>query len=303
MPPVIRKYKIQRFPDGTHLCPPQFTNPRNQANNVENQLYTDWMDEDASIMMWIHSTISVKVIAYFSNCSTYFQLWSSITARFARSSTTHSIQLRTKLLAIKQGDKSIPTLINEIESLSDQLAATGEIISDQELVVVTLAALNSDYIPFATSVRHRYPPITSIELENNLLSEEAVVSDRNAHLITESSNKAFAANMHSFRPHVRGTGGRFNSFTPNFSRGFGRSGRGFHPGRGFYFPGSLFTSSAPPPRPPPTFAISSASDTVSTSNPIFVKFATNKDIMHLNVTTDSILLITVLIHLNISLLC
>lgn len=74
---VIRKFKIQRFLDSTHPCPPQFTNAKNQVNNIENHLYTDWMDEDASIMMWIHSTISDAVIAYFSNCSTSHQLWTT----------------------------------------------------------------------------------------------------------------------------------------------------------------------------------------------------------------------------------
>ncbi|XP_026419409.1 uncharacterized protein LOC113315332 [Papaver somniferum] len=119
--------------------------------------------------MWIHSTISDSVIAHFSTSTTSHHLWSSIEERFSRASSTHSIQLRTKLLSITQGNKSIPSLNNEIKTLSDQLAAAGEIISDKELVVVTLKTLHSDYIPFATAMRHRNPPVTWVTLEEVII--------------------------------------------------------------------------------------------------------------------------------------
>lgn len=237
---VIQKYKLKKFLDGSYPCPPQFTNPRNQANGIENSLYTDWMDEDASIIMWIHSTISDSVIPYFSRAITSYELWKNIEERFSRASSTHSIQLRTKILSITQGTKSITTLINEIKSLSDQLAAVGEVISDKELVVITLKALNSDYIPFATSMRHRNPPISCIKLHNNLLSEEAVVSERAVILKSENDAKDFMAHSGrgsynygrgsytysrgSYRGGGYGCGSRFPNpvifHIPNYARGY-----------------------------------------------------------------------------------
>lgn len=133
-------------------------------------------------------------------------------------------------MTIKQGNKSIPTLISEIKSLADQLAAASEYISDNELVVVTLAALNSDYNPFATSMRHRFPPITCIKLHNNLHSKEVVVSERNQALLTESNNKSFDVQMNAFRYFRRGNyhgytgynGGRSDYFNLSVSRTGGR---------------------------------------------------------------------------------
>ncbi|XP_026377823.1 uncharacterized protein LOC113272144 [Papaver somniferum] len=164
--------------------------------------------------MWIHSIISYSVIAYFSTSTTSHQLWSSIEERFSRASSTHCIQLCTKLLSLTQGNKSIPSLINEIKSLSDQLAAAGELISDKELVVVTLKALNSDYIPFATAMRHRNPPVTCVELYNNLLSEETVISERHKTTFETSDAKAFVAHRGNFR-------GGYNNYRGNSSRGIG----------------------------------------------------------------------------------
>ncbi|XP_026459733.1 uncharacterized protein LOC113360439 [Papaver somniferum] len=174
MNPVIQKYKLRRYLDGSHPCPPQFTSPRNEANGVENTLYLEWIDEDSTIIMWINSTISDVVIAYFS-----------------RSTTSHP--------SMKKGDKSIPALVNEIKSLSDQLAAAGEVIYDKELVVVTLKALNSDYIPFSTAMRHRNPPVTCIELHNNLLSEETFISERHKTTHDTSDTKAFVAHNGNYK--------------------------------------------------------------------------------------------------------
>ncbi|XP_026450592.1 uncharacterized protein LOC113350674 [Papaver somniferum] len=226
-----------KYIDGSDHCPPQYTNPRNKLNGIENSLYTDWINEDSSIMMWLHSTISESVIPYFSRATTSHELWVSIKERFARASSTHSIQLRTKLLSFTQGIISIPALINEIKMLSDQLAAAGEVISDKEIVVITLKSLNADYILFATAMRHRNPPITSIELHNNLLSEEAVVSERAATLKIDTDAKAFMANVG--KPAYKGS--HYNSKGSFRGRGYSGGGRfsnpvifhRFNPGRGY----------------------------------------------------------------------
>ncbi|XP_026433577.1 uncharacterized protein LOC113331015 [Papaver somniferum] len=195
MNPVIHKYKLMKYLDGSYPCPPQYTNPRNQLNGIENSLYTDWIDEDYSIMMWLHSTISDSVISYFSMATTSHELWFSIEERFARASSTHSIQL----------------------------LVAGEVIYDKELVVITLKALNADYIPFDTSMRHRNPPIASIELHNNILSEEPVISERAATLKLETDAKIFMANTDTTSTSYRGS---YSNSRGSFrGRGYGGGGR------------------------------------------------------------------------------
>ncbi|RZC71320.1 hypothetical protein C5167_034525 [Papaver somniferum] len=190
--------------------------------------------DDSTILLWINSTISDVVIPYFTGSSTSYELWKSIEERFVRSSSTHSIQLHTKLMSLKQGDKTVSALLNEIKSISDQLAAAGSKI--------------------------RNPPVSSIELHNLLISEELIVSERNKSLITESSNRAFAAESSnqafsaSYRPSGRG-GGRGTHF---FHRGGGRthnnvSCRGYGSGYGILpTPSSTTTPIYPYARPPPS---------------------------------------------------
>lgn len=60
--PVISKYKLMKFLDGSYPCLVQYTSVRKQANDIENPLCTDWIDEDATIIMWIQSTLSESTI-------------------------------------------------------------------------------------------------------------------------------------------------------------------------------------------------------------------------------------------------
>lgn len=133
MLPVIRKFKIMKFLDRSHECPVQFTNRTNANNGVENPLYTYWVDEDSAIIMWINSKISDMLIYYFANASTPYELWKAISDRFACISSTHSIQLRTKLLTIKKGNSFIVANTIEIKMITNELAACGYIISDMKL--------------------------------------------------------------------------------------------------------------------------------------------------------------------------
>lgn len=153
---VIRKFRVMNFHEESYPCPAQFTSPTNETNAIQNPFYSDWIDEASTILLWINSTISDYVISHLTRSSTSYELWRSVEERFSRSSS-HSIQL-------KQGDKSVCTLLNEIKIISDQLVVAGSKLIDDELVVVVLPALNSNYNSFATSIRIRNPPVTSIEL-------------------------------------------------------------------------------------------------------------------------------------------
>ncbi|XP_026431665.1 uncharacterized protein LOC113328889 [Papaver somniferum] len=134
--PVIRKFQILSFLDGSHVYPSQFTG--RGTNQLENPLYVAWCDKDQTIILWIQSTVAEAVIPYFAGATSSHELWRNIESRFARTSTTHTIQLRTHLQGIKQGSKSVSVYLDEIKKISNELAATGSKISYDELFVVIL---------------------------------------------------------------------------------------------------------------------------------------------------------------------
>lgn len=70
---------------------------------------------------------------------------------------------------IKKRNSTIASYTNEIKTITDQLAATKSIISDDEIVVVTLVGLNVDFNSFDTYVRMHSPLVTSLQIHNLLL--------------------------------------------------------------------------------------------------------------------------------------
>lgn len=120
--PIIRKLKLLGFLDGTNRCPAQFTvrnNRNNQKTDVENPAYTKWIDEDQTIIMWLQSTLSESVVAYFVGAPTSHILWTNLEEKFSRVSATHTIQLRTKIQSTKQVNLSMTNYLNSLDKISD----------------------------------------------------------------------------------------------------------------------------------------------------------------------------------------
>lgn len=266
--PLLKRFNALSFIDGSGFCPPQFLTRVNERNQTVNHAYTQWNIEDQTIILWVNSTISYTVFAHLTGASTAFDLWKQIEEKFSHTSSTHVIQLRTKLQTICQGNLTVSQFLSELKKITDALAAAGCIVSDSKIVVTILNGLHADYAAFATSIRVRYPPVTSRELHNLLLSEEMVVTDRECFKI--SSKKAFAASSdfqyapygyysapRAFQPsNSRGNRGRGRGWTPSFTK----THHSFHP----QYASSSYYPSRPPPshgwspmptaQQPPTFA-------------------------------------------------
>ncbi|KAA8544152.1 hypothetical protein F0562_022212 [Nyssa sinensis] len=66
--------------------------------------------------------------------------------------------------------------LDEIKQIIDKLAATANLISDEEIVFVTLKGIPKEYVSFKTAIQARDTLITFEELSNLLLSEEINIS-------------------------------------------------------------------------------------------------------------------------------
>ncbi|XP_026396087.1 uncharacterized protein LOC113290718 [Papaver somniferum] len=159
-------------------------------------------------------SISETVIPYVVGADSSKDLWENTESRYARSSSTHSIQLRLKLQSTKLGSGTVSTFLSEIKKITDELFAAGSRIDDDELVVTILNGFRPDYSSLCTSISIRNPPISSKELHNLLLSEEIVVTNKQKNLITEANSKAFAATR-PYAPMFRGSGRGGNSHITN----------------------------------------------------------------------------------------
>lgn len=154
-----------------------------------------------------------EVLVQVSSCEHAAELWTAITDMFSSQSRSRVLQLHSQLTREKKGEFSASAYYSKMKGVTDELAAIGKKIGDDELINFILNGLDSDYHPFVSSVSIK-DSLSLGDIYAQLLSYEA-------RLLQQRSDE-----------------GRFYSFANTVSRGRGRGNsrgrdRGPNAGRGF----------------------------------------------------------------------
>ncbi|KAA8539286.1 hypothetical protein F0562_025978 [Nyssa sinensis] len=141
----------------------------------------------------------------------------------------------------KDAANSMKSYLDEIKQITDKLAATANLIFDEEIVFITLKGLPREYVSFKTAIRARETSITFEELSNLLLSEEINISMDELELnspigistaLTAQGNTRGHQNS-ALNPNSQGNRGRGN-YRGNYRRNYQNNNRGNYRGRGNY---------------------------------------------------------------------
>lgn len=80
-----------------------FISVATRSTQTVNSLYTSWQDIDTTILLLLNNLISPTIISFVAGSTTSKEIWDTLKERFGSSSSTHVVQLRTKLQNIKLG--------------------------------------------------------------------------------------------------------------------------------------------------------------------------------------------------------
>jgi len=167
------------FVDGTNKYPSRFLDDASgNPTTTVNPKYTEWHKKDQTLLIWIFATLSDTVFPYMVGCRTVMAAWSILEIKFANISCAHTIQLKAQLQNTTKGERSVSDYLQAIQEIVDQLAAAGQPIVGEDLVLHMLRGLLSEYEDFATSIRVRSDAITAEDLHSLILSEEVTVNER-----------------------------------------------------------------------------------------------------------------------------
>ncbi|KAA8519620.1 hypothetical protein F0562_013935 [Nyssa sinensis] len=155
---------------------------------------------------------------------------------------TDIFELRNDFQRVKKdAAKSMKSYLDEIKQITDKLAATANLISDEEIIFITLKGLPREYVSFKTAIRARETSITFEELSNLLLSEEINISIDELELnspigistaLTAQGNTRGHQNS-ALNPNSQGNRGRGN-YRSNYRGNYQNNNRGNYKGRGNY---------------------------------------------------------------------
>ncbi|GAV90626.1 UBN2_3 domain-containing protein, partial [Cephalotus follicularis] len=139
--PIFRGHKLIDYVDGS-LPSPALTHPT----------YDAWYEKDQMFLSWINATLSESALPYIVGVTSSMEAWAILNRRYASTTPSHVMALKRQLNRIKRDNLSMQEYLHKFKVLSDQLAARGSPISDDDLVLHVLDGLPSSYRQF-TSVQ------------------------------------------------------------------------------------------------------------------------------------------------------
>ncbi|KAF3772091.1 hypothetical protein EJ110_NYTH56747 [Nymphaea thermarum] len=186
--PFIKSHRLYGHIDGTTPAPPQYIDREVKRTVVADQggrastgseirfeyetvtennpAYEVWLAHDQSLVAYITSTLSEEVLGGVDDDLTALELWSTLTTTYSQVSEARFLQLRRQFQDIKRGTRTVLKYLNEIKSVSDQLAAIGHPVSDKDKVQQALSGLGTEFDIFCSLRRthamqgHRTRPWT-----------------------------------------------------------------------------------------------------------------------------------------------
>ncbi|KAF3786733.1 Retrovirus-related Pol polyprotein from transposon TNT 1-94 [Nymphaea thermarum] len=220
--PFIKSHRLYGHIDGTTPAPPQYIDREVKRTVVADQgggasagseirfeyetvtennpAYEVWLAHNQSLVAYITSTLSEEVLGGVDDDLTALELWSTLATTYSQVSEARFLQLRRQFQDIKRGTRTVLEYLNEIKSVSDQLAAIGHPVSDKDKVQQALSGLGTKFDIFCTALEV-LPVLPSFEdLKAKLFQHEASRVQRQ-NLIPSNSHNVLITGTHAMQGH------------------------------------------------------------------------------------------------------
>ena len=128
-------------------------------------------------MQLITATLSPVALSCAIGSTSSRDLWIRLKEQFSTVSKTSIFQMKSNLHNIKKGADSVSQYLHRIKEARDYLSAAGVYFLDEDIVILALNGLPSEYNTFRTVIRGRESVITLKEFRSQLLAEEIIVEN------------------------------------------------------------------------------------------------------------------------------
>ncbi|CAN6707786.1 unnamed protein product [Malus baccata var. baccata] len=186
---LLEGYGIMNFVDGSSSCPPQFSSTSSSDSDisftgshsrVESDDYKVWKMHDRALMHLITATLSSSAISCAIGSTSARDLWVRLQDQFYVVSRTAIFQMKSNLYTIKKGTDFMTQYLHRIKEARDFLAAAGVTFADEDIVILALNGLPSEYNTFRCVIRGRENVISLKDFRFQLLVEEVFVQNNSS---------------------------------------------------------------------------------------------------------------------------
>ncbi|XP_021815955.1 uncharacterized protein LOC110758400 [Prunus avium] len=232
---------IMGFLDGSAPCPPQFVDSSSDsATRIVSNAYKVWKIHDKALMALITATLSASAISCIIGSQSATDMWTSLKERFADVSRASIFQMKTDLQNIKKGSESIDQYFQRIKDAKDQLSTVGVDISDEDIVILALKGLPSEYNTVKAVIRSKKKVVSLKDCRSQLKAEEATLEEtaRQVPLLTAMAATPISSSTSSMASSSIGSqasAGAYPHLAPSqFQQSYPPQGsQGFHSSQGY----------------------------------------------------------------------
>ena len=160
---LLESNDIFGFVDGSHTCPPSATTgesgthiPNSSSSSVVICDYvTVWKMHDRAVMQLITATLSTVALSCAIGSHSSRDLWMRLKEQFSTVSKTSIFQMKSDLQHIRKRTANVTQYLLKIKEARDYLSAAGVHFADEDIVILALNGLPSEYNTFRCVVRGR----------------------------------------------------------------------------------------------------------------------------------------------------
>lgn len=140
------------YVDGTEKPPPTIPSTTEGQPNIVNPAFVKWEKQDQILLGWLLSSLTEGVLGRVSGLDTSREVWQALEKRYATKTKAHKMQLKRQLHNLKKGNDTMQEYFSKAKKLFDAHAASGTVLSEEDMQQTVLAGLDQAYDAIVTSL-------------------------------------------------------------------------------------------------------------------------------------------------------
>jgi len=152
--PVVRGARLVGLLDGSSVEPATMITVKkadNSEEKVENPAYVQWIAQDQQVLSYLLSSMTREILVQVSSLEHASEVWKSVSEMFSSQAKSCILQIKSQLSREKKGDQFASAYYTKMKGLTDEMAAAGKKLDDDDVIDYILNDLDADYNPFVSS--------------------------------------------------------------------------------------------------------------------------------------------------------
>ncbi|XP_026378223.1 myb-like protein I [Papaver somniferum] len=162
--------------------------------------------------------------------STAREIWEYIETTCTTQFASRKSMLRNQLQSIRRGNRSVEEYLQQIKSITDNLASINEKVSNSDIIMHILNGLGRDFNNFIISSQNREVPFTFVEIKARLISHQQWLKDQDSEMNTmfysQNASDMYGKNTNSGKKNNNFNKNKSNFKNNVYSNGSGSSSSG-----------------------------------------------------------------------------